>query len=240
LYPQDFSDDSHELDIVFIHGVTGHPLNTWESLILSNNKRETLYDWTPNLSGDPVMKTNKPAPQPQEIIWPRDWLPLDIPNARILSVGYDLFLSSWAGSALPLEQQSLDILKKLSLAAVGNKPIIFVVHSFGGLITKEMLSFASSNENFKDILENTRGVVFFSTPHKGARIAKYADSLDTFGFSTVLRKNTVVDELKPSSEQLTRLNSKFVEIAPHVSTLSFGENDKTCIGSEYTCFQVRI
>jgi hypothetical protein len=35
--------------------------------------------------------------------WPRDWLPHDLPgNPRILSIGYEMYLSKWQGDTLPL------------------------------------------------------------------------------------------------------------------------------------------
>lgn len=29
--------------------------------------------------------------------WPRDWLPHDCPNARIIAVDYDSFVTRWSG-----------------------------------------------------------------------------------------------------------------------------------------------
>lgn len=92
----------------------------------------------------------------QTVCWPRDWLSKEFPNARIITVGFDLFLSKWSGEALPLEEQSLILLKKLKLAAVGSRPTIFVTHSFGGLLVKEMLRYASRNEDYQSLLKNTK------------------------------------------------------------------------------------
>lgn len=47
------------VDIVFVHGLFGHRENTWTG------------------------RQNK------DILWPRDLLPADVPNARILTFGYD-------------------------------------------------------------------------------------------------------------------------------------------------------
>ncbi len=45
----------------FIHGITGHPVSTWRGSEENSN-----------------------------VSWPRDWLPKDLPNSRVLSVGYDV------------------------------------------------------------------------------------------------------------------------------------------------------
>lgn len=52
-------------------------------------------------------------------------------------------------------------------AGVGSKPIIWIAHSLGGLIVKEIL-FASQGGARSDIFNSTKGVVFFGTPHCGA------------------------------------------------------------------------
>lgn len=48
-----------DVDIVFVHGLFGHREFTWAGL------------------------------QNKSILWPRDLLPTDVPNARILTFGYD-------------------------------------------------------------------------------------------------------------------------------------------------------
>jgi hypothetical protein len=123
-------------------------------------------------------------------------------------IGYDIFLTKWFGDALPIEQQSLEIIRKLKLAAVGTRPIIFVTHSFGGLVTKEMLRFASENEDYKSILDNTLGIVFYSTPHRGSALTRYASSLHL-----MVRGTAAMQELQPDSKRLAQLNKLFPEYA---------------------------
>jgi hypothetical protein len=155
------------IDIVLIHGVAGHPLSTWRS------------------STD------------QTVSWPRDWIPQDIPNCRVLSLSYEVrentsiygyfvnvdqlykysmiyqvYLSKWAGDSTPLKEQSLLLLKKLKLAAVGNRPVIFVTHSFGGLVAKDLLRYAANNKEFQSIRDQSLGVFFYSTPHRGSHLTE--------------------------------------------------------------------
>ncbi len=118
-----------------------------------------------------------------------------------MSVGYDLYLSKWFGDAMPISDQASHLLRSLRLASLGNKPTIFVAHSFGmvfiactciaqgrpcrlmsasllsslgGLIVKEMLRLASKDERYKSVVDNTVGVIFYSTPHLGVEHTKYA------------------------------------------------------------------
>jgi hypothetical protein len=34
---------------------------------------------------------------------------VEFPNARVITVGFDVFLSKWFGDSLPLEQQSIEL-----------------------------------------------------------------------------------------------------------------------------------
>jgi pimeloyl-ACP methyl ester carboxylesterase len=223
LYPQTTADIQHispEFDIVLIHGITGDPFGTWR--VLKDEDKLSLLVDPPSQNSDPNLE-----------VWPRDWIPETFPNCRIISVGYEMHYSKWLGDALPLEQQSIDICRKLSLAGIGKRPIIWITHSYGGILVKQLLQYASQHDLFTPILTNSTGIVFFSTPHHGAQFTKYTEPLEG-----LLRGTPVVDEIKPNSINLNKLNEQFPKIAPHIITLNFGENDKTCIGSPYTCFQL--
>lgn len=77
--------------------------------------------------------------------WPKDWLPKDCRNLRILGVNYNTSLSMWASicpsekSKFTLNDHSEMLLRKLKKAGLGNKPIVWIAHSMGGLIVKNML-----------------------------------------------------------------------------------------------------
>jgi protein SERAC1 len=73
------------------------------------------------------------------VIWPRDWLSQEFPHARIISLGYDMPISKWIGDGLPIQDQAMIALKKLKLAKIGDKPVVFITHSFGGLLVKQIL-----------------------------------------------------------------------------------------------------
>ena len=81
-------------------------------------------------------------------MWLRDFLPIDLPRARILLYGYD---SSLAGSQSRniLADLSSNFVVKLrtmrSLSRCENRPIILIGHSLGCLIIKDALTDIRSN-----------------------------------------------------------------------------------------------
>lgn len=209
---------SWDVDVVMVHGVAGHYATTWRGGALVEGSKD----------------------EEGEYCWPRDWLPKDLlpSRVRVLSIDYEIFLSRWFGDALPLQARSTRVLHQLALAGVGSRPVIFITHSFGGLLVKSLLRTAAldEQESYKDLLENTAGIVFFSTPHLGVDYTRYATWLYS-ATNAVFRGTPTIDDLQPNSPLLQSLNSDFSRFVPHVPTLSFGEG-QTCFGSSFNCYQV--
>jgi hypothetical protein len=109
-------------DIIFVHGLGSLPDSTWHKPL-------------------PGQKTK----YPEGVHWVRDLLPSDIPDARLMFFNYDSTVYNDA------PQKSLRTIgDELLLALEHSKadasawqqeiPIIFVCHSFGGLVVKEVMS----------------------------------------------------------------------------------------------------
>lgn len=77
--------------------------------------------------------------------WPKDWLPKDCRYLRVIGVNYSTSLSMWASicpaekGKFTLNDHSELLLQTLKNAGLGNKPIVWIAHSMGGLIVKNML-----------------------------------------------------------------------------------------------------
>jgi uncharacterized SAM-dependent methyltransferase len=109
------------------------------------------------------------------------------------------------------------ILAFLGAEGIGDRSIVFVCHSLGGLVTKAMLQIAGSDETYLTILENTKGVIFFGTPHLGAEVASI--------FKIFPLSSTISKQIHKNSDYLCLLNNIFQRIAKEheIEILSFVE-----------------
>ncbi|KAK8073987.1 hypothetical protein PG994_004886 [Apiospora phragmitis] len=106
------------------------------------------------------------------VYWPRDLLPVDCPTARIQVWGYDSVVTKGytAANKSNLFSHAKSLLYALERQRRAGRPIVFVAHSLGGLLVKEVLhrSQYSEERGLRDIVESTKAVVFMGTPHRGS------------------------------------------------------------------------
>jgi hypothetical protein len=99
------------------------------------------------------------------------------------------------------------------------RPVLFVAHSLGGIVIKEMLRRAGGcqvrNPHLYSVFNSTTGVVFFGTPHGGAdprglpqHVAEIL--VKALGMSV---NEQIVNTLLPSSERLKELRDEFGPMA---------------------------
>eukprot|EP01134_Creolimax_fragrantissima_P005235 CFRG5235T1 len=209
-------DPSGEFDIVFVHGLLGGAFFTWRQEPSSMFHRDTDIAAGETLS------------------WPRDWLPDAFPTSRVISVEYDTQLTDWEAicPTLPatqrarrLKKRAKVLLKKLRKAGIGDRPVVWVTHSMGGLLAKSVLVESSGHNNIlSDVANNTIGIVFLATPHRGSQLA----DLFLNEIRHVVLPSVEVNELKRDSPLLYRLNENFSRLK-HISCLSIGETKSTWV-----------
>ncbi|KAF8529586.1 hypothetical protein BU17DRAFT_79596 [Hysterangium stoloniferum] len=156
-------------------------------------------------------------------LWLRDFLPHTIPEARILSYGYDAYTNS-SLSEQTLHGHAQDFLAKLSMSRetgeTKDRPIIFIAHSLGGIILKSALIEANvAHEGHlmprKWIHLSTYGIVFLGTPHQG---------IDMLPFSLCSRPNNILLKyLTANCEPLQQQISHFNAITAHFHMKFFYE-----------------
>ncbi|KAA6413113.1 MAG: hypothetical protein FRX48_02857 [Lasallia pustulata] len=112
----------------------------------------------------------------EDKLWLRDFLPPQLPSARVLLFGYNAnvaFETSIAG----VREQAINLLNRIASKReeAEEKPIVFVAHSLGGIVVKRALVEAKLDDSYKSIREATYGIAFFGTPHQGGDFAKLGD-----------------------------------------------------------------
>jgi hypothetical protein len=173
IHPIYLESENKDFDLVFVHGLLGGAFKTWRQ----SDSEQKLETYTR--------------------CWPQKWLADDINNIRILAVNYQTFLSNWniecPETIFSLKQRSSQLLNDLIRCKIGHKPIIWVTHSMGGLLVKQMLTdISESNDSeFKNILEQTKGIIFYSVPHRGSEMAVWSP-----GIQRVISPSSQVLELR--------------------------------------------
>ncbi|VDM33945.1 unnamed protein product [Hydatigera taeniaeformis] len=137
-----------KIDIIFINGMLGSVFHTWRQRDSNDGAGESFLE-----SGeDSSSRIHKLSPSfPGQIsCWPQAWLSEEFPEARILGVNANLRPFIWnpicpaEKTKRRIDQRARDILHQLLLAGVGRRPIIWVAHSAGGILTKEVLKLSAT------------------------------------------------------------------------------------------------
>ena len=136
---------SAALDIIFVHGLGGDSQKTW-----SKNHNAELF-------------------------WPGLWLPLepDMDKARILSFGYNAsFRAGAPRNVSNIADFSKQLLFEMAFGknkdgenlAIGRVPIIFVVHSMGGLVVKKAYILGQNDQNISTLSAQYQPSSFLQHP----------------------------------------------------------------------------
>lgn len=168
-------------DIVFVHGLGGGSHSTWRHGKL----------------GDPG-----------HFFWPAE-LGRDLPDFGIWSLGYEAGVVPWFGAdGMPIEDRAVNLKHKLVNNGLGTLPLIFITHSMGGLMVKEIVvqSLTAGDREWTHLVSQVAGIVFCGTPHRGSHVAGMAKNL-----ATVLRTKEHIQEMAAGERHLDRLHQRFVE-----------------------------
>jgi len=164
-------------DVIFVHGLGGSARSTWHPQEQDNDNN----------------------------FWPA-WLGEDLLNVGIWSLGYEVESFRWKGATMPLVDRATNTLALLDTYEIGERPLVFITHSLGGLLVKQMLRHAQDfgDPRWQAIVEQTKGIVFLSTPHSGADLASWMNYL-----GGILGTSVSVEELEYNHSRLRELNNLY-------------------------------
>lgn len=121
-----------------------------------------------------------------ENFWPA-WLVNDTPGLAAYTVQYPAAATRFSGASLSIYDRAKTILEELLVEEeLSNLPLIFVCHSMGGLIVKQLLHEADrraedqQDEGCGRIVSQTKAIVFLATPHLGSAQASWMTRLSFF------------------------------------------------------------
>lgn len=203
--------------------------------------RSSRYDTAPRMAGNYGLTQVVPGNDPKvdivfvhglradidktwtkdNVFWPIQLLPKDVPEARIFLFGYDSSIVKGSpGNVAKTEVRSNadDLCSKLSALRskepeTGNRPIIIIAHSLGGLVTAQLFNNgeqSTDDSSAKAIVKNIRGLIFLGTPFRGSVLAGPAESvrriLDLLGVET---QDHTLKMLGVNSEKINDLTRTF-------------------------------
>lgn len=139
------SDNKHssrppDADVVFVHGLRGGGFSTWR-IGSSPRRYQEAKDLWPLWLNRPDIGVRADASSLTSSAQICS-LPPHGGGLRLLSASYYAPVSAWSGDSLPLDLVAARLLRALHDAQVGadGRPVIFVAHSMGGIVIKQMLS----------------------------------------------------------------------------------------------------
>ncbi|KAF9879711.1 hypothetical protein CkaCkLH20_02522 [Colletotrichum karsti] len=181
------ADGDNAVDIIAVPGLASHPIGTWRSSKPGNNN-----------------------------VWLRDFLPRDIPDARILLYGYDtkLLRSNSRQNIEELSEGLLDLISAVRRDQESKRrPIIFIGHSLGGLLVKECLLRAMKQKDFEPyhaIFQACCGLLLFGVPSHGLNNRALLSIVEDQPNVSLIRDLILDDHLEPSAF-LKRISTDFSE-----------------------------
>lgn len=138
------------VDVIFVHGLGGDGTTTW----------------TPDGTSESWL----------------DWLAQDIPSIAVWSLSYPAGATKWTteGEGMALPDRAANLIPTMLYNGIGSRGTIFVCHSLGGLVVKQILRYSSEMAipEWTPIAHSTLGVAFLATPHAGSSLASFVKIVD--------------------------------------------------------------
>ncbi|MCJ1466338.1 hypothetical protein MMC07_004957 [Pseudocyphellaria aurata] len=202
------------LDIVVLHGLAGHAWNTFASPHQSDGLKEScwLKDELPTFLEDQEGKSLYP---------------------RVMTFGYHANI--WTNATIDgIDAPVSDLVHSLKVARHQdpNRPLIFIGHSLGGIVIKQVVDFMVTSEKQKnpDHITPIKACLFLAVPHRGTG---NADSLNHFlkRLDKLLPPGTgpnrrFLKDLEKKNSTLANITDRFIQLlnGNGISVISCYEN----------------
>ncbi|MBU77613.1 MAG: hypothetical protein CMK63_11520 [Pseudoalteromonadaceae bacterium] len=180
-----------DVHVIFMHGLGGNAESTW----LDRNTKQKA--------------------------WPL-WLMEDCDDLNIWTVEYDAPKLKFNSSGMGIPDLATNIFEHiLKVPELAEGEIIFICHSLGGLITKQIMRLANDQikrEIAQQFVGRVTGVAFLGTPHLGADIASTGHNLASRALLrclTLQKPSIVAASLSRNDPNLRELNTWYRDWCQH-------------------------
>ncbi|KAH0603219.1 uncharacterized protein H6S33_008223 [Morchella sextelata] len=185
-------------DIVAVSGLNGHAYGSWR---------------------------RKRGSGSVQSMWLRDFLCDDLPSCRTMIFGCNTNLTD--SGTHTISDYALTLLDELRKARRTQeekaRPIVFIGHSFGGVIIAQAIVKAKENDRIHGtIFKNTHAIAFFGTPHQGLSVDDLLGMLKEGSPRTQL-----VQSLRSGNSQLEAELDRFVNCCDDIKIITFYEAIQT-------------
>ncbi|KAI1128486.1 hypothetical protein F5Y10DRAFT_265123 [Nemania abortiva] len=230
---------SPKVNIIFVHGLMGHPQKTWEHRQIEANKRTAerprrrdccsilflsrhTKPTDASVNEDSGNNGGESAKE-RRVFWPQDYLLEDVPEAEVWTYGYNADVTEGlfqANNQNSVSQHGRDLGFQLERAIDNKAPIVFVAHSLGGIIVKDAIRRSKSCQS------RTKFIVFLGTPHRGSSSVGWGIIASNLAKLVLQDTNKrILKTLEPNGEVLDNIHEEFVRImsAGNIGVHSFQE-----------------
>lgn len=173
--------DDSVLNAIFVHGLGSDGVAAW-----TNSSVKPPFYWPRTLAED----------HPKVCVWQLSYAanPLEL-------------FSTETWRALPLQDRAASVLNALVGERIADKPIVFITHSLGGLLVKQVLQHGQflGPAEWRKVWMNTQAVFFVATPHQGSVLSDFSERL----LAVVTRVNPIarwILRLSPAMRDLRKNN----------------------------------
>ncbi|KAL8994880.1 MAG: hypothetical protein Q9169_005278 [Polycauliona sp. 2 TL-2023] len=226
------------VDVVLVHGINGHPSETWTS-------EEHNVFWPRELLPRLLEKTKA-----RVLVYGYD-ADIDLPTEEATSSkmapdheGHLHYRTPHDGISQDRVHNHAEQLVQTMCAnrrthQATDHPIVFVAHSLGGIVVKRALIYSAGKggpktKRLRSIALSTYGILFLGTPHFGLNSTRWTDWSHKVIRTTLENglQARLLETLRPSSETLQNIERQFIELASDLHIFYFHEMEPTKLGDK--------
>ncbi|KAK3986214.1 hypothetical protein QBC44DRAFT_333822 [Cladorrhinum sp. PSN332] len=229
---QDGRKGPYRVNIIFVHGLRGHPQHTWEdsrdrgsvdrgnkdagpaksrkrniltAIFKSKASSSASHSTTTSIADDDTSEESL-----SKLFWPDEYLTQDIPEARVWTYGYNadaiggLFKANNKNS---VSQHGQDFQVRIEREIGNEDPFLFVAHSLGGIIVKDAI------RRSETCRARTKLIIFLGTPHRGSAYAGWGEIASNLARLALQDSNKqIIKTLEVNNEVLDNIHEEFKTI----------------------------